>query len=192
MPVLTVQNALVRSATVEIKSLTVSGRQVTQAVFRQVPYQQILKADGSLAGTPWGWVNYWWKDSEPWGEAPLHVLWQQGGELRRAAVIKPAMRSVRHYREGYRSRYADNPFVVVLGQLEQNVAEILEDRQPGCVWTVPPFDPFGGSHYGAQVAAKGEPPADVHELAHRAHAWLTAWKSAYNTCHAAGQLFIAC
>jgi hypothetical protein len=51
MPVLTIANALVCSAAVEIRSLTVSGKQVTQAVFRQV--QEILRPDGTLAGVLW-------------------------------------------------------------------------------------------------------------------------------------------
>jgi hypothetical protein len=94
MPLLTVQNALVRSASVEIKSLTVSGRQITQAVFRQVPEQEILQADGSLAGVPWGWVNYWWKECDRWGQGALHVLWQDGGELRRVRVTQPSIERI--------------------------------------------------------------------------------------------------
>lgn len=97
---LTIHNAQIATATVEVKTLTISGKQVTLAVFRQLQEKQLVTTDGVFAGLPWGRVNYhpdkiqetaW--DRKPVGcestGMHLHVVWQDGGELRRALVRKP-------------------------------------------------------------------------------------------------------
>ena len=90
MPQLTVHNAQMSTATVEIKTLTITGKQVTLAVFRQLIEEDLIAEDGTLDGIPWGTVNYhpdkcgtgdYWKDHPHW-----HVVWQKGGELRRSLV----------------------------------------------------------------------------------------------------------
>lgn len=82
---LTVHNAQVTTATVEIKTLTISGKQVTLAVFRQLKEEQLIAHDGTLNGTPWGIVNYHpGKCEDPTGH--VHVVWQNGTELRRSTV----------------------------------------------------------------------------------------------------------
>jgi hypothetical protein len=87
MPVLTVHNAEVKTAAVEIKTLTISGKQVTLAVFRQLKEELLIADDGTLNGVPWGTVNYHpdkcGDKAEHW-----HVVWQKGLELRRSAVRK--------------------------------------------------------------------------------------------------------
>lgn len=84
MPKLTVQNAEIRTASVEIKTLTVSGKQVTQAVFKQLPERRLVADDGTLNGVPWGRVNY---HPDKCDEAPhLHVVWEVGKELLRSRV----------------------------------------------------------------------------------------------------------
>lgn len=85
-PQLTVQNAQVSTASVEIKTLTLSGKQVTLAVFRQLIEAPLIKEDGRLNGVAWGTVNYHpdrcGDDTTPhW-----HVVWQLGDELRRSWV----------------------------------------------------------------------------------------------------------
>lgn len=79
---LTVQNAEVKTTAVEIKTLTVSGKQITLSVFRQIPAADLVNKDGTLNGVPWGRVNYFWGDhsgcSQP---SHQHVLWQNGTEL---------------------------------------------------------------------------------------------------------------
>uniref|UniRef100_UPI00056CBB60 hypothetical protein n=1 Tax=Streptomyces exfoliatus TaxID=1905 RepID=UPI00056CBB60 len=55
---LTTQNATITTATVEVKTLTISGKQVTLAVFRQLREQPLIAQDGTLNGEPWGIVNY--------------------------------------------------------------------------------------------------------------------------------------
>jgi hypothetical protein len=104
MTTLTVRNAEIRTAAVEIKTLTVSGKQVTLAVFRQILSEQLIAADGTLRGIPWGTVNYH-SDKMPdsyWGpsrmvacdnaaqdKGHIHVVWQKGTELRRTVIPAP-------------------------------------------------------------------------------------------------------
>jgi hypothetical protein len=97
---LTAQNAVVSTATVEIKTLTLSGKQITLSVFRQIQEDalvQLLSDRAVLCGEPWGWVTYFWPGCLPRdgcsGELvkgtsdPLHVVWQLGSELRRSIVL---------------------------------------------------------------------------------------------------------
>ena len=84
---LTVHNAEIRTATVEIKTLTVSGKQVTLAVFRQLVNDWLVDNQGNFQGTPWGVVNYcpdkW---CSAFGDGHQHVVWQDGTDLRRSVV----------------------------------------------------------------------------------------------------------
>jgi hypothetical protein len=84
-PPLTVRNAEITTASVEIKTLTVSGKQVTLAVFRQLREVPLVLDDGTLAGQPWGIVNYH-PDKCAGAQEHWHIVWQQGAELRRSAV----------------------------------------------------------------------------------------------------------
>jgi hypothetical protein len=100
MPVLTVQNAEIKTATVEVKTLTISGKQVTQSVFRQLEQGALIAADWTFRGIPWGRVNYHpdpgckrtgphtqYYDQTAYCLADhMHVVWQQGSELRRTFV----------------------------------------------------------------------------------------------------------
>jgi hypothetical protein len=77
--------ATVRTATVEIKTLTVRGKQVTLSVFKQLPKEDLLNPEtAELLGTAWGKVNYFWGDCH---NDHLHIVWQKGQELRRACVF---------------------------------------------------------------------------------------------------------
>jgi hypothetical protein len=83
------QEAAIQTATVEVKTLTLKGRQLTLSVFRQIVVEPILvHADGEikLAGTPWGRVHYFPPPCDKKGGDHLHIIWQKGGELRRACV----------------------------------------------------------------------------------------------------------
>lgn len=84
---LTVHNAEVRTATVEVRTLTISGKQVTLAVFRQLREKPLIAEDGTLNGTPWGTVNY---HPDKCADQPyrphLHMVWQSGIELLRTRV----------------------------------------------------------------------------------------------------------
>jgi hypothetical protein len=84
--------AAIHTATVEVKTLTIKGRQLTLSVFRQIVRESVLRIDRGgveLNGTPWGWVKYHPAPCDNAPESHLHVIWQKGGELRRACVDEP-------------------------------------------------------------------------------------------------------
>lgn len=89
MPALTVHNAEIKTAAVEIRTLTISGKQVTLAVFRQLREEPLVAKDGTLNGVPWGTVNYHPvpKQCEDVRDH-WHVVWQKGSELLRSTVTK--------------------------------------------------------------------------------------------------------
>jgi hypothetical protein len=91
---ITTHEATIKTAAVEIKTLTISGKQVTLAVFRQLRRDDTLinLQTGTFQGLPWGHVNYH-HDCESLSyahsvgggsSAHLHVVWQRGVELRHA------------------------------------------------------------------------------------------------------------
>jgi hypothetical protein len=99
-----VRDAHIKTASVEAKTLTVGGKQVTMGVFRQLKVENILGGFGTeLRGTPWGTVNYFPKPCEP---DHLHVVWQKGGELRRSCVYEPV--SYRHEDKWARARLRED------------------------------------------------------------------------------------
>ena len=80
------REATVKTASVEMKVLSISGKQMTLAVYRQLDEEEIIDEEtGKLKGVPWGRVNYFWGKCEP---DHLHIVWQKGEELRRACVHK--------------------------------------------------------------------------------------------------------
>lgn len=85
MKQLTTHNATITTATVEMKTLTISGKQVTLSVFRQLIEAPLIADDGTLNGVPWGAVNY---HPDKCGDIAdhWHIVWQRGAELRRARV----------------------------------------------------------------------------------------------------------
>ncbi|MET8162263.1 hypothetical protein ABZT47_38390 [Sphaerisporangium sp. NPDC005289] len=90
-PPLTPQSAEITTATVEIKALTVNGKQVTLAVFRQL-YEEPLYDSRTWQsfGTPWCRVNYHPDRCDRDPVAHEHVVWQKGDELRRARLDRPS------------------------------------------------------------------------------------------------------
>jgi len=86
---ITVHEAQVKTAQVTIKTLTIAGRQVTLAVFRQLQEEPLVDPNSvTLAGIPWGVVNYHPDKCADSGWSHLHVVWQKGEELRRASVYQ--------------------------------------------------------------------------------------------------------
>lgn len=79
---LTTHNAEIKTASVEIRSLTVTGKQVTLAVFRHLIEDELINLDGTLGGVPWGTVHYQINKNGP----RVWYVWQLGTELRRAGV----------------------------------------------------------------------------------------------------------
>jgi hypothetical protein len=89
MAVINIENAQIKTASVEIKTLSVSGRQVTLSVFRQIIEESIIHEDTmKLNGTPWGLVNYFVKEDNP--QCKINIVWQKGKELRRCVILKKA------------------------------------------------------------------------------------------------------
>lgn len=97
---LTTQNASITTVAVEVKAITISGKQVTQSVYRQLQEAPLVTHQGTLNGTPWGYVNHcperkFWNDNrgewEPCisGSDHRHIVWQYGSELRRSRVAEP-------------------------------------------------------------------------------------------------------
>lgn len=80
-----IHEAEIKTATVEIKTLSVSGKQVTLALFRQIEKRDIFNGDGTFAGIPWGTVNYH-PDKCSEDSYHVHVVWQKDNELRRCNV----------------------------------------------------------------------------------------------------------
>ena len=83
---LNAHEATIQTASVSVKALTIEGRQVTLAVFRQLKDERLLSNEGHLAGIPWGTINYFWGDCSK-KKPHLHVVWQKEDELRRSCVF---------------------------------------------------------------------------------------------------------
>jgi hypothetical protein len=103
--VIDVRDAQIKTASVEIKSLTVSGKQVTQAVFKQLIRERIIAPEtAELRGVAWGLVNYFPKPCKP---DHLHVVWQKGDELRRDCVRPMYRHQWQHRIFELRRRHSD-------------------------------------------------------------------------------------
>jgi hypothetical protein len=85
---LTVHNASVTTMTVEVKTLTIGARQVTQGIFKQLIEEPLIAEDGTLNGVPWGHVT--WHPEGCTRDDHWHIVWQRGENLRRAHVAKDA------------------------------------------------------------------------------------------------------
>src|SRR5258706_8115388 len=88
--VLTIHNAEIKTAGVEIKTLTIEGKQVTLALFRQLEIKPLInKETGGLNGIPWGRINYHPDGCKDGWEGHYHVIWQYGTEIFRDNVPSP-------------------------------------------------------------------------------------------------------
>lgn len=86
---LTTETATITTAAIQIQTLTIGRKQVTLAVFRQLREEPLIAKDGTISGTLWGTVNYH-PDKCADDREHLHVVWQQGDELRRSSVQSPS------------------------------------------------------------------------------------------------------
>jgi hypothetical protein len=104
VPMLTPNNAVLTTATIEIATLRLDKRQVTAAVFRQVTERSPIAADDGLieGAVPWGTVNYWWSEAEKPGANAIHLLWQLGNRLHRARLWCPLVDPRRQNKAGKR------------------------------------------------------------------------------------------
>lgn len=83
--IINVQEANINTINVEVKSLTINGKQVTLAVFRQLQEELLVSSELTLLGTPWGKVNYH-PDKCSDTKEHIHIVWQKGSELRRSSL----------------------------------------------------------------------------------------------------------
>lgn len=90
---LATQDVTLSTATVEVRTLTLGRKQVTLAVFRQLPEAPLVAEDGTLNGEAWGWVNYCPDRTcgTGGGDNHRHIVWQRDGELRRSRVEDRAL-----------------------------------------------------------------------------------------------------
>jgi hypothetical protein len=80
--VINIEDAKLKTLTVEIKAMTVNGKQMNMSIFRQLQEANIFdEHEYVLKGIPWGIVRY------PFGEYKnpdgFHVVWQQENVLYR-------------------------------------------------------------------------------------------------------------
>lgn len=81
-------HAIISTASVELRTITINNKQMTLAVFRQLPEEQLLSPKtGELRGVAWGPVNYC-PDRSCEGDTHIHVVWQQGSVLKRSTIQK--------------------------------------------------------------------------------------------------------
>lgn len=91
---------------VEIKTLTVSGKQMTQALFRQLEIEDLITPELKLKGVPLGRVNYFPSPcNDKRSASHLHIVWQKGEELKRDCVYEqyPSEECLKPYRAGLES-----------------------------------------------------------------------------------------
>jgi hypothetical protein len=80
------QQAIVKTAQVEIKTLSVSGKQVTLAVFRQLDKREIIDYQTQkLNGIAWGRLNYH-PDKCADSREHIHIVWQKDEFLYRDSI----------------------------------------------------------------------------------------------------------
>lgn len=107
MTIIQAHEAIIQTATIEIKSLTVNGRQVTLALFRQLKNEKWDSPDGVAPGAAWGSVNYHPDPECKVTREHVHIVWQLGQELRRALVRPPDRLEERDLVLGDGLRYAE-------------------------------------------------------------------------------------
>ena len=90
--IITIEDVSLKSMAVEIKALTVSGKQMTLSVFRQLPRVSIWNNLFEQIGTPWGRVLYFWGDAKDCDG--FQVVWQRDSQLFRSLHWQPKQYSV--------------------------------------------------------------------------------------------------
>ncbi|QIY72060.1 hypothetical protein HEP84_25830 [Streptomyces sp. RLB1-33] len=96
----TPQNVTVTTATIEVKTLTLGKRQITQSVFRQLVEEPLIDESGAFCGQPWGYINHCPDKKVAADDLSgrmidcatsidhRHVIWQKDDELRRSRVTR--------------------------------------------------------------------------------------------------------
>jgi len=98
MSIIEAKEAKIHTVTVEVQTIRIGGKQVTQSVFRQLKDESLFlfhwepEWKVEMRGDPWGTVNYCpgkscRNDDYRYSSRHLHVVWQKGSELRKATVF---------------------------------------------------------------------------------------------------------
>jgi hypothetical protein len=111
----------IKFATVTINTLTINGKQVTLDVFRQLKEAVLINHDGSLAGSPWGLINYHQKRCDKL-DKHAHVVWQLDDQLRQDTIQPPRW-------EPYRSDTCD-ALVFAYGTVESSPSITMRSGPP--------------------------------------------------------------
>jgi hypothetical protein len=86
------KSALISTAKVEIKTLTLNGKQMTLAVFRQLPHYTLMTY-GRAHADLWGWVNHHPSSACGKGDFRDHrhiIAVARDGELIRGCIERPS------------------------------------------------------------------------------------------------------
>lgn len=108
---------------VEIKTLTLSGKKMTQALFRQLEIEDLITPELTLKGVPLGRVNYFPPPcNDKHSASHLHIIWKKAEELKRDCVYEqyPSEECLKPYRAGLKS--------AIKGQLVAEIYAKPEDQ----------------------------------------------------------------
>lgn len=81
-------SASVQERQVTVRVLTIGTKQVTQTMYKQLVDKCILDDHVHLRGFVWGWVNV--HDNDCTKDTHLHVIWDDGKELKRCKMYNRA------------------------------------------------------------------------------------------------------
>lgn len=122
----------ITTATVDIQVMRIGTKQMTLAVFRQLPYRDIFAESGDLMGFPWGWVNYDRGEIHN-GDQAKPFVFSYEGVLYRCDLYMRAQRSLKVHPQRYTQR--------VEGHMSDDRREWIsahdEWRMTGC-WVIAP------------------------------------------------------
>jgi len=83
--IIQIRDVSLKTCSVEVKSLTLNGKQMTLSVFRQLYRWHFFDRETleiPAGAVPWGLINYFWKDVE----GRFHVVFSLNGHLYRDLV----------------------------------------------------------------------------------------------------------
>lgn len=118
--VISIHDAKLKTVNVGIKTVTISDRQVTLSLFKQLVSSELISDSGKLNGLPWGWVNYHPDKYCKHIEYHKHFIWQKGEELRRSRVIM----DIRYYEAHGLGRFFFDTDESARKRIEETLAEL--------------------------------------------------------------------
>lgn len=77
-----IEDAVVKSPSLNLKSVTIGDRKMTLSVFKQIVIEEVIDKSGKLKGPAYGKVHLKNDDFDFW------VIWQKGNELRKCPLYR--------------------------------------------------------------------------------------------------------